>query len=51
MPIVEFKRLYWIAVLLYSGFVIALLATREPSLGYSPETNTMSMAQTVYSDD
>lgn len=51
MPLVEFKQLYWIAVLIYGVFVIALLLATRTSLGYSPETNTRSVTKAVHSDD
>lgn len=37
MPLDAFARLYWIAVLLYSAFVVALLLATRTTLGYAAD--------------
>lgn len=39
MPLDAFGRLFWIAVLLYSGFVLVLLLATRGTLGYQPASH------------
>lgn len=47
MPIEAFAQLYWIAVLLYGGFVIALVVGTRTTLGYSPRSRPTTVDPSV----
>ncbi|WP_224271064.1 CPBP family intramembrane glutamic endopeptidase [Haloprofundus salinisoli] len=51
MPLEQFARLYWIAVLLYGAFVIALLLATRATLGFTSQPPLTARTKTVSTEN